>query len=46
MRDARFGGWDMSSYRDIEAYRLAHELGLVCHRLSMKLLQKQHNTFA
>ncbi len=27
----------MSSYRDIEAYRLAHELGLVCHPLSMKL---------
>ena len=27
----------MSSYRDIEAYRLAHELGLACHRLSMKL---------
>ena len=27
----------MSSYRDIEAYQLAHELGLVCHTLAMKL---------
>ena len=27
----------MKSYRDLEVYRLAHELGLICHKLSMKL---------
>ena len=27
----------MSSYRDLDVYRLAHALGVACHRMSMKL---------
>lgn len=27
----------MKSYRDLAVYKLAHELGLSCHKLSMKL---------
>lgn len=27
----------MKSYRDIQAYQMAHELGLACHRLAMEM---------
>ena len=27
----------MSSYRDLDVYRLAHTLGVACHKMSMKL---------
>ena len=27
----------MKLYRDLDVYNMAHELGLTCHKLSMKL---------
>jgi hypothetical protein len=42
IRDGRDAGGRMKSYRDLDVYREAHELGLLCHKLSMQLPKYEH----